>query len=344
MKLITIILILCVSAVIVPLNANSDGANERNNSEPTLYQNGTGLTLTSPLRTGTNNLFHSLILIPTLEPAELMEIGKGYIHAGFDYAVGNFRKDNGTWLLDYDANLTKSFVDIHYGVSNKTELMLSLTDGILAQDKRELLLLKGNLGYFSGTRSTGLSDLVMGLKFHLMGSSCTSPDTSGSRSRETVQGSSDETEGMPYTSSLGIWLKYPLAKKESILSSGGTDLSIAYIETDKIMENIFVHTQVGFTLTGDENVFKESIGISNPIFYGTGISWLVTKDTALIGQIQGNLNAFKEIKVLNKNPLSVQGGVRYTLDNHFFTEGSIGFGLNDASADFTMMFSLGTMF
>jgi len=337
MKLITIIFTLCVlcaSAVIVPLNANSDGANERNNSESILYQNGPELILTSPLRTGGNNLFHSLILIPTLESAELMEIGKGYIHAGFDYAVGNFRKDNGTWLLDYDANLTESFVDINYGISNKTELMLSLTDGILAQDKRDLLLLKGNLGYFSGTRSTGLSDLVMGLKFHLMGSPCT----------RTVQGSSDETEGMPYTSSLGIWLKYPLAKKENILSSGGTDLSIAYIETDKIMENIFVHTQVGFTLTGDENVFEESIGISNPIFYGTGISWLVSKDTALIGQIQGNLNAFKGIKVLNKNPLSVQGGVRYTLDNRFFTEGSIGFGLNDASADFTMMFSLGTMF
>lgn len=312
-RLIIVITFIIITAV-VPIRGDEENK-----------QDNCGAILTAPLRTGGNNLLHSLILIPTLESAELMGPGKGYIHAGFDYAVGNFRKENKTWLLDYDANLSEKFVDIHYGVSDRTELMLSLTDGVLAQDERDLVLLKGNAGYFSGERSAGLSDLVVGLKFRLMEST-------------------DETEGMPFTSSLGIWLKHPLAQKENILSSGRTDLAIAYMETDKIMENIFVHTQIGFTITGQENVFKENINIANPIFYGAGISWLVTKDTALIGQIQGNTNAFREIKVLTQNPLAVQGGFRYSADKRFFAEGSIGCGLNEASSDFTMMFSLGTMF
>ena len=313
--LITVFLLVSITVTSV----KGDEENERNNA---------GLILTAPLRTGTNNLLHSLILIPPLESAELMEIGKGYIHAGLDYAVGNFKKENGPWFLDYDANLTELFVDVRYGVSKTTEFKAGLTSGVLAEDKRELVLLNGNLAYFSGNRDIGLSDLYMGLKFRLMGS----PNAFG------------EAEGLPYTGSLSLQLKYPLAEKEDVLSSGGTDLSIAYVETDKITENTFVHTQIGVILTGEATVFDESLSISNPIFYGAGISSLVTKDTALIGQIQGNLNAFREIKVLNKNPLSVQGGFRYTPDSRFFTEGSIGFGLNSASSDFTMMFSLGSMF
>jgi hypothetical protein len=73
-----------------------------------------------------------------------------------------------------------------------------------------------------------------------------------------------------------------------------------------------------------------------------GISWLATKNTVLIGQIQGNLNAFKEIDALNQHPLSIHGGFRYS--DRYFTEASIGLGLNEVSADFTLMFSAGTMF
>lgn len=280
--------------------------------------------LMAPLRTGGNNLFHSLILIPPLESAERIATGKGYLQSGLDYATGNFTKDKSDWLFDYDANLIEAFVDFRYSFSKRSEVKLSLTGGVLAEDERELRLLKNNTGYLAGERHLGLSDLLLGIKFHLMESS-------------------GQEEEFPYTSALGIWLKKPLADKENVLSSGGTDLAIAYIETDKIDVDLYVHTQIGYTFVGEENVFREDVEISDTLFYGVGVSQYF-ENLVLVGQIQGNLNAFEEIKALNKHPLSVQGGFRYSKDGRFFTEGSIGFGLNDESADFTMMLSLGKVF
>jgi hypothetical protein len=309
--------LVCLFLLISNLSLTSQDSQATNDKQnPTLY---------APLKMGGNNLLHSLILIPQLESAELTPPGKSYIQSGMEYDTGNFRREKKDWLFDYDANLIETFVNMRYGVSNNTELSLNITRGSLVQDKRDLLLFKDNFGYFSGERSAGLSDLVLGVKLRLMGSS-------------------KEEDEMPYTSSLGVWWKKPMAKKENVLSSGGNDFAIAYIETSKISENLFTHTQIGITFTGKENVFKDDISISNPVFYGAGLGFIISPDTVLIGQVQGNTNAFDKIKALDKNPLSVQGGFRYNADNHIFAEFGAGFGLTDASSDFTTAFSVGLMF
>lgn len=323
----TCIFVLLICFFIVPLNAPAFGEARPYGRQERFDFEGKSLsaptpTLMAPLRTGGNNLFHSLILIPTLETAELLDEGQTYLQSGIDRATGDFTKDKNGWLLDYEAHLIEAFVDLRYGISERLEIKAGLTGGILNEAGNELVLLENNTGYLAGEREFGLSDVILGIKFRL------------------IESSDNESE-FPYTSTLGIWLKQPLAKNENVLSSGGTDLAIAYIETDKIEEDLYVHTQIGYTLTGTETVFEKNLDISNTLFYGAGLSWHYSENLALIGQIQGNTNAFGKIKSLNKHPLAVQGGFRYRRDKRFFIEGSIGFGLNTESADSTMMFSLG---
>ena len=309
------LLLILLAAIALFGEEEKNKVSQIHGSNPILY---------APLKMGGNNLLHSLILIPQLEPAELVPFRKGYLQGGMEYNTGNFRREKKSWLLDYDANLIESFVNIRYGASPNTELSLNITRSSLNQDNRDLLLLRGNTGYFSGERNAGLSDLVFGAKFGIV--------------------SSSENDELPYSGALAVWWKKPLADKENILSSGGNDLAIAYMETNKIAKNIFSHTQLGITFTGEENVFKNDIAISNPVFYGAGLGFITSENISLIGQIQGNTNAFGKIKPLDKNPLSIHGGFRYGIENRVFGEFGAGFGLTDASSDFTMAFSAGMMF
>lgn len=279
--------------------------------------------LGSPLRSGGNNLFHSLILIPPLETAEILSPRRGYLRTGVDFASGSLKDENKNWLLDYDANLFEGFIDMHYGLANGAEIQVTLTAGVLAEGEGNLVLLEDNFSYLAGERGLGLSDLIIGAKIPLAKSA--------------------DEENFPYKSALGFWSKLPLAEEENLLSSGGIDLAISYLETTRIDDLTWLHLQIGFTYTGEEEVFKRNIRINNPLLYGAAITHQSSENTALICQVQGNLNAFTEIKTLNQNPLLIQAGFRH-LGRDFFIEGGLGWGLNDESADVTLMFSIGQMF
>ncbi|MBI4835380.1 MAG: hypothetical protein HY811_11275 [Planctomycetes bacterium] len=286
--------------------------------------------LKAPLRMSNNNLLHSLILIPPLESAERINEGTKVFQTGVEYTRFAFKNDKDSWLMDYNASLKNGFIDYRVGLSKSMELRLDLTGGILAEGKRELLLLDGNAGYLSGDRGLGLSNLVLGIKHKLWES----------------LGADEE---IPYTSALSIQFKKPFGNEEDLLSSGGNDVSIAYLETDKIDEATFAHFQLGCTFTGKATAFSQDLDIANPLFYSAGISWLVSENTALSGQLQGHGNAFREIKTLTRNPITVQCGFRYKLpqgqdERQYIIDTGFGWGLNGDSSDFMMMFSLGKVY
>ncbi len=300
-------------------------------AEETISESDVSACLKSPLRMGNNNLLHSLILIPSLESAERLNEGAKVLQTGVEYTRFAFKEEKDNWLMDYNATLKKGFIDYRIGLSKSTEFRLGLTAGILAEGKRNLLLLDGNTGYLSGDRGMGLSDLVLGIKHKLWES----------------LGADEE---IPYTSALSIQFKKPFGNEEDLLSSGGNDVSIAYLETDKIDDATFAHFQAGYTFTGKATAFSQDLrDIANPLFYGAGISWLVSENTALIGQVQGHGNAFREVKALSRNPIAVQCGFRYKLpkgqdEQRYIIDMGFGWGLNEDSADFTMMFSLGKVY
>ncbi|MFH1228787.1 MAG: hypothetical protein V1701_12935 [Planctomycetota bacterium] len=278
-----------------------------------------------PLMTGGNNLFHSLILIPPLESAQLINPGKGYISAGVNYDNSHFSKQSSGWILDYDGRLIEGFLDVRYGVSAELETRATVTGGTLFENERSLVLAKNGIPCLSGNRGIGPSDLIVGIKYNL-----TEP---GLGLSET-----------PSKNALKISLKLPLADKNDLLSSGGIDLAMAYLGDYRLDDTTCAHYQIGYTITGNQNVFDHRVDLDNSFFYGAGISWLVIEDTAIIAQIEGNTTAYDSIKVLKANPMTIHGGFRYSEDGILFTEGSIGFGLNDSSSGLILMFSAGTMF
>ncbi|MFA5794845.1 MAG: DUF3187 family protein [Candidatus Brocadiia bacterium] len=278
-----------------------------------------------PMMTSGNNLFHSLVLVPALESARLIEPDRGYISAGLNYDNSQFSKQSPDWLVDYDARLIEGFLDIRYGVSEEIEARVTITGGALFEDAHNLVLSKNSVSYLAGNRGIGPSDMIIGIKYNL-----TEPEL----------GSAQQLSA----NALKVSLKMPVADKKDLLSSGGIDLAAAYLGTYQIDEATRVHYQVGYTITGTENVFSHNVNIDNLFFYGAGVSWLMLEDTAIIAQIQGNTTAYDSIKPLKANPLTIHTGMRYSEDGLLFTEGSLGFGLNDSSSGLILMFSVGTAF
>ncbi|MBI4712295.1 MAG: DUF3187 family protein [Planctomycetes bacterium] len=276
----------------------------------------------APLNTGGNNPLQSLVLIPPLESADTIQ--EPYVRSGVEMVKGNIPAKAGQtqgWLLNYDANLIEAFIDIRHLYSERVELRARVTGGVLAEDNSNIVLSKNSVNYLSGQRGIGIENLVLGAKLQL-------------------------NQADTYTNALGFYIKLPLADSQDLIDSGGRDIAVSYIQTNKISDEMLVHFQLGNTFIGKEDVFNSPSRLTEKtaLFYGIGVAFMYEDEMAFILQAQGNTNVFKKIKPIDANPLTIQGGIRYSDDDEFFTDVGLGIGLNDASADFMLSISVGTAF
>lgn len=300
------------------LHADIPGDTNKPRGNPDVDSEETTLFM-APIQAGGNNLFHSLILIPTLENAETIKTSYAYVRGGAEYTMGNFSDNRGAWKVDYNAALVESYLSFRYGFAERLELRARLTGAALAEENA-VTLFKSATQYLSGNGGIGVSNMVIGVKIPHRGQNALSAQ------------------------SLGLSLKIPLSPKDNMIDSDSTDIAISYFYSYKIKPDLYLHSYLGYTLAGKIDVFDHLFNPSDVIYYGAGLSWRAADSLVWINQIQGNNNAFREIDALTKAPLTLQTGLRYSEDGKFFNEISFGAGLNKGSADFTLSLSMGTMF
>lgn len=286
--------------------------------EPGAAAEGTTLFM-APIQAGGNNLFHSLILIPPLENAEIVKTSYTYLRGGLEYTAGNFFGNRNGWGADYNAALAEAYLDCRYGFSEKLELRARLTGAALAEENTPVLF-NGVNQYLSVNGGSGLSNLVLGVKIPHLG-----------RNPLAAQ-------------AISLSVKIPLSLKDNMLDSDSTDVAVSYFYSYKIRPELYLHSDIGYTFAGKIDVFDRLFDPADVFYYGVGLSWRVSDSLAWINQLQGNNNAFREIDAFTLAPLALQTGLRYSEDGKFFNEIGISMGLNKDSADFMLSVSMGMTF
>ncbi|MFH1228179.1 MAG: DUF3187 family protein [Planctomycetota bacterium] len=273
----------------------------------------------SPIESLNNNLFHSLIMVPSLESADIVKPSYLYLKGGGEYSTANFRANRDGWNVDYRGAYEESFIDCRYGFAERIELRARLNAAALAEENT-VMVSNGSTQYLAGNGGIGLSNMVLGVKIPF------------------AKQASDETQ------SLCLSLKMPLSLKDNLIDSDSTDIAISYYFTKPVKTDLSLHSYLGYVITGKVDIFNELFNPKDVLYYGAGLSWRAMDSLVWINQIQGNINAFREIDALRENPLTIQSGIRYSEDGRFFNEFNIGTGLNKESSDFIISLSMGMMF
>ncbi|MFA5794213.1 MAG: DUF3187 family protein [Candidatus Brocadiia bacterium] len=274
---------------------------------------------TAPIESLNNNLFHSLIMIPSLENADTIKPSYLYLKGGGEYSTANFRSSRDGWNVNYRGVYEESFIEGRYGFAERIELRARINAAAI-DEKDTVTISNGTDQYLSGNGGIGLSNMILGIKI---------PFTN---------------QKSKITRALGLSLKMPLSLKDNLIDSDSTDIALSYYLTRPVKPNLYLHSYLGYVITGKVDIFSKLFNPKDVFYYGAGLSWRAADTLVWINQIQGNINAFRKIDALKKNPLTIQSGIRYSEDGRFFNEFNIGTGLNKESSDFIISLSIGTMF
>lgn len=275
---------------------------------------------TGPLQTSGNDLWHSLILIPSLEGAETVKTAELYLRGGLEYATGIFSRTSGVSRVGYDAEYVRPFVEGRYGFADRIELRGRVNTGALSEYS-PLILSDNGIQHLNGNDGgIGVSNVVLGVKIPAL------------------------LQGPMYKQSLSMSVKLPISNQKNLIDSDSVDVAITYFHTRYLRPDLTLHAYLGYTFAGKIDVFDNNFRPDDVVFYGAGLSWKLLDKLVWINQLQGNSSAFKDMAVLGAWPMMVHSGIRYSEDGKFYNEVGFGAGLNEESSDFTFTLAMGMMF
>jgi hypothetical protein len=283
--------------------------------------------LCRPLRTGNNNFFHHLLLIPPLESFPLVPAGGFFFSMGIGHSYGT----DATEVPGnrFRASFSEMRVDVGWGLSRIFELRGGFNIARFSFDNlgdvratQERIAVFPDFDFDPGL---GLGHVTLGIKIHTR----TFPEYDIGIS--TV-----------------LTLKIPVGKSD-FLTSGRGDVAMALVGTYKLSlmggTRVYFHVNAGWAFFDEENVFPQKVYINSASFYGLGIVLplgpKLTEEEdgfnwAVILQCQGHENALARLDQPNSSPATVHFGLRGAFGEWFFEAGA-GFGVTkQGSADYAI--------
>jgi hypothetical protein len=257
-----------------------------------------------------------------MEGGEPLRKGKVLLATSFDYNASEF-EDYEAWALGYNAYLMQSTLQLAYGVSDSVELRLDLSTSTLRErsSEDEIYLFEGTTQYIGHEeRHWGFQDAVLSLKVRLL--------QGQERSHSALSGA--------------LALRFPLSDDEDFLTTQAVDASVNLMATQKVL-GAYLHANLGYVYTGDEDLFLRSLDIDEVITFGVGFIVPLSENLSFGAQLQGCQNAFQEIDVYDRTCLFALSGFKFTVGG-ILLELTAGSGLNEESGDLMCHFSVSIKF
>jgi hypothetical protein len=234
--------------------------------------------------------------------------------------------------FNHNGTLIEWIGEARYGIGSRFEGYLRLIASDFEDDgDPDLYRLGGTIVSPQGSRKASLSDVVIGVKrlmyrFDRLGGH--------RRNRQVDLG----------LSLLGQ-LKIPIADEDDFVSSGETEFAGMVVVTDEYGPFIW-HFNAGINWTNDIDTFLDTeFDLKPAILWGVSAVWAHEDHTALILQIQGNTNAFRDYDLLDSiaAPLTGSIGGRHFFDG-FYVEAVGTAGLSKGAEDSSLQISVSAEF
>lgn len=270
---------------------------------------------TAPYRTGRNNVWTSLVNIPSLEDAtplpEKMWIGL----IGIELVSADFSDTSGGGTTRWDATLVQEIFEADYGYSENIQLGVRLTTGELTENSSTPVTVydNGNQIIPNGSRGLGVESLVF---------------------RGKITGEYDFADA-----GLLAELKLPIAGEEDLVTTDSMDLGISGLVSRELSDVLTGTVNLGFVLPiGDAGVFTNSSydDLSLVIHGGGAISYTASPTIVLVFQLEGNTSPFGEVAALDQTPIGAYISGRYRMTDTSFLGVVVGTGFGDLGADLTL--------
>ncbi|GEM_PF-3344789 len=285
-----------------------------------------------PLRTGRNNLFHTLVHIPPFEGTRTLPSRVWEFTSGYDGAFGNL--EEGTYgyglFIRYDDNrYDEGFLKIAHGLSDDIEARIELTTGNLREGNYDIYITHFFDPYIRPyDRRADLGNLLLGLKTRLFRPFSDEPET----------GITSE-----------VSFKVPVARNpKNFTTSGMPDLAVQITGAMDLFRflrwpRLIPQGSMGLTIPFGEIFFDRDVDLDPVFFFGLGAVIQLDDHLALVAQVQGNTSAFGEFEPLSTLVLTSHVGARVLL-GHFIVEGGFGHGFTRTSSTISFVLNVGFRF
>jgi len=291
--------------------------------------------LSAPLKGGRNAFLHALVYIPPLRAGSGLAVdvpgglsrpaGVKKGTASLSFELTGSREEEGTHEID--TTHFESALNLRYAVTDLVEFHGSLCADLMAGDV-DFTWQGAPMEPKHRHEEIRLSRLVLGTKFDLLPLAGNLPD---------------------------IWaaLDFKIQATDKDLADAGRPGVALSLLMSQAFGPVHVHLNVGWALSdGQENFPKvfnpatyenESIRVDRIFHWGLSGVWTLGDAFALVLQVLGNTNGFKELPFLDSDVHVLAAGARY-LHASTFAELAGGFGLTSSSADYFLRLEIGVLF
>ena len=310
--------------------------------------------LMAPLASHRGSFFYAALGVPMLESAETLPAHTGYLRLRTDYAyssrgptMGNDQRRrqyvqetfrSGKTPRDIFSGLYDTWLAVEgtYGLLPWLEVGARAAYGgwyehedtfyLFDREGRPLVRFEDRdiKGEGASGRQDDISDAVLSAKARLL--------RSGDAS-------------LMNTLSVGASVKLPMAAGRNLEDAGTTDFALRLL--DSLDAGPFsVHVNVaGVVPAGSQNLFIKEDDVSLDPFLagGLGVTWRATDTLAFDVQAEGNTSAFRDVRFLDGNVLTVTAGARKLIGSYVL-EAGFGKGCTEVSYDWSGFLAVGRPF
>jgi hypothetical protein len=285
-----------------------------------------------PLRTGRNNLFHSLFHIPAFEGARTLPEKTWLVESGVDVSWGNMNRGTygyGLYLRYDDNRYDEGFLEVAHGFTEDIEARVDLTFGNLREGNYDIYVTQEFTPYILPyDRRADLGNVILSLKTRPFRPYEAEPET----------GIASE-----------IAFKIPVASNpKNLTTSGMPDLCAQLVGSLDLRRYLYWprivgHVSVGATYPFGEIVFDNDVNLRPILNFGLGACVQLHDLLAVVAQLEGNTSAFPDFNPLHPFVLNTHVGARALLGN-FIVEAGVGQGLSRTASTFTVTLCIGLRF